>query len=237
MMIRLLFSAVCILLLHQHSLGQNSRKQDVLRLRDGWVLRGTIIGNTDSLVRIRTADGSEFVFPSGNVDRLSQEPVWEGVEKNSRWLTDVALGPLIAGKTTQNGVTTAAFSLQASVAYGYRPWFMVGAGAGADLYATQTLVPFFATIRGDWWHTRQAAWFYFLDAGYSANITQSSQTAAGFRGGGVWSGGIGWRIPFSHHAGFSLSVGYHFQHTSYLSGNDRLSEDYKRIALRARFYL
>src|ERR1700760_1852382 len=93
--------------------GQNSRQEDVLRLTNHWVLRGTITLQTDSIVQIQTRDGNVFVFPRNQVGQISREAAWTFQHANQRrWKSYTELGPLIAGKTNVNGVTTAAFSFQ-----------------------------------------------------------------------------------------------------------------------------
>jgi hypothetical protein len=227
----------CLVLCSFSSFSQGKAYRDVVRLFNGWVIRGDILEQTDSSVRIRTRDGNEFVFRAGEVKQIGREPLPEANGPGRRWTGWVELGPLIAGRTTQNGVTTAAFSFQTAVSHQWKPWFGAGIGVGADLYATQTLLPFFASIRGDWWTTRAATWYYFLDGGYGQNITQPSAGTGGFHGGALYAGGLGWRVPFSSGAGFLLSIGYRFQHTSYVAGAIRQPEDYRRLALRAGFYL
>jgi hypothetical protein len=147
------------------------------------------------------------------------------------------LGPLIAGKTTINGVTTAAFSFQTILGYKLTSSFNVGVGAGADLYATQTVLPVFGTLRKDLIEKIGYSVFCFGDAGYGWNITQNTVTGTSYQGGLLYAAGIGFRIPFNNNAGFLLSVGYRYQKTTVTEENVPSAVIYRRLALRAGFYL
>jgi hypothetical protein len=217
---------------------QTDNKEDVLYLKNQWVIRGHILERNDTLIRIQTHDGNVFVFSGSEISRIAREPVLDLMAGGKRkFLTFTELGPLIAGKTTVNGVTTAAFSFQTALIYAVDRQLMPGAGTGADLYATQTVLPFFGTLRGDLTPQGNFILFYFADAGYGVNITQNSQDGTSFRGGLLYAGGLGIRIPFNRSAGFLLSVGYRYQKTSYENGGVVDGVEYKRVALRAGFYL
>jgi hypothetical protein len=144
---------------------------------------------------------------------------------------------LIAGKTTINGVTTAAFSFQTVNGYKFSRAAIAGIGAGADLYATQTILPVFGSFRGDLLKPGSVIPFYFGDAGYGINITQNSDNGTAFKGGFMYAAGLGLKIPFNHNAGFLLSFGYRYQKTSYTYNNTSTEITYNRLAVRAGFFL
>jgi len=219
----------------------NPLREDVVRLTNNWILRGRIVLRTDSTLRIQTRDGNVFSFPASQVQNVTTEPAWPLQNPTSaHWTNYTELGPLIAGKTSIDGVTTAAFSFQTLIGYKFRSSLLPGLGAGADLYATQTILPIFATLRGDLLQKPNYSLFAFADAGYGINITQRSSTPAittTYQGGLLYAAGLGVRIPFNASAGFLLSLGYRYQKTTITTAEIPSPVIYRRLALRAGFYL
>jgi len=229
--------AFYLLLISSFGLAQGKGRQDVVYVKNHWVLRGKLLDSADSVVRIQTQDGNIFVFRRAEIEKITSEVSWDrsaGARKGFHNFTE--LGPLIAGKTTINGVTTAAFSFQTFLGYTLKSWLIPGLGAGADLYATETILPLFASLRGDLSRSGGIIPFYFGDVGYGANITQHSSEGQQFSGGLLYAAGAGVKIPFNRGAGFLLSLGYRYQGTSYILNSVRQDMDYRRLALRAGFY-
>lgn len=238
-MTRFCYCLFCLVTLSIQLHAQHGRKEDVLHLKNQWIIRGTIINRRDSSISIRTQIGNVYVFTNDQVLAITKETPWAqqaAPGKGVGFFTE--LGPLIAGRTTIDGVTTAAFSFQTAGVYAFSRKFMPGIGAGADLYATQTILPFFATLRGDLMPTAEGPVpFYFADLGYGVNITQRSSAGADFRGGLLYAAGLGVKVPFNRRAGFLLSLGYRYQKTSYVQAGAGQEVLYRRLALRAGFYL
>lgn len=212
--------------------------EDVIYLKNQNVIRGTIIQKNDSIYRIQTADGSVYNYHINEVEKVNREKLYRNFSyKKSGYSNFTEIGALVAGKTTLQGVTTAAFSFQTVNGYKFNQFVMLGAGIGADLYATQTVVPLFSTFRGDLTNKGSAIPFYFVDAGYGVNITSKSSNADNFKGGFLWAAGLGVKIPFNKTAGFMMSLGYRYQKTTYDIENVPTDVLYKRLAIRAGFFL
>src|SRR5215475_12882171 len=81
------------------------------------------------------------------------------------------IGALAATKNRPDNVTTAAFTFQTVNGYKFNQYLFTGIGVAADLYAKQTIVPVFASVRGDFIHTGIFIPFYFVDGGYGFDIT------------------------------------------------------------------
>jgi len=217
---------------------QSSKTEDVLYLKNQWVIRGKILEQNNNSIKIQSHEGNIFVFPAGDIEKISQEKIWGNfVYKDHGFANFTELGPLIAGKTTIDGVTTAAFSFQTVNGYKFCQYAMAGIGIGADLYATQTVLPVFASFRGDLSKTGSVIPFYFADGGYGINITQNSYNGTAFKGGIMYAAGFGIKIPFNRNAGFLLSFGYRYQKTSYTYNNTATDVTYNRLAVRAGFFL
>ncbi len=217
---------------------QSSKTEDVIYLKNKWILRGKIIRQDSVTIGIQTHDGNTYVFTATEVDKIAKEKTWRGFNHKVKGFANFTeLGPLIAGKTTIAGVTTAAFSFQEVSGYRLSQYAMLGIGLGADLYATQTVLPVFGSFRGDVLKEGAVIPFYFADAGYGINITQNSSNGTNFKGGFMYALGLGIKIPFNPGAGFLLSAGYRYQKTNYTLNNTSTDVFYKRLAVRAGFFL
>lgn len=216
---------------------QTGSTEDVLYLKNEAVVRGKIISRDDNRIKIQTADGSVWVYNSAEIVKVASEKPFHQFQNNGRgYMNYTELGPLVAGKTTIDGVTTAAFSFQTVNGYRFKRWLFAGAGAGVDLYATQTILPLFASVRGDLAGSKGIIPFYFADAGYGINITQNSAGNTDFLGGLLYAGGLGVKIPFNTSAGFLVSFGYRYQSSSYKMNDAETTVLYKRLAIRAGFF-
>jgi len=217
---------------------QKSRREDVVFMKNGAIYRGRILLRNDQQVQVQTADGNVFVLNNGEISKTEQQAPFGGYHPaRSGFAHYTELGPLVAGKTTIDGVTTAAFSFQTVNGYRFNPHAFAGAGIGIDLYATQTMLPLFGSIRGDLTGSGSIIPFYFADAGYAVNITQNSATARDFKGGLLYAAGLGVKIPFNRSAGFLISFGYRYQTSAYLNNGVKTTVDYRRLAIRAGFFL
>lgn len=227
-----------LLLFSVDTVTAQKKTDDVLHLLNGGVVRGKLLPDSGLLVRVQTIDGSIWVFPRSDINFISKEASLRTYNYRSKGYGHYTeLGPLVAGKTTIEGVTTAAFSFQMVNGYKFNKYLFTGIGAGVDLYATQTIIPVFGSIRGDFSKGGDFIPFYFVDAGYGFNITQNSSAGNDFKGGILYAGGIGVKIPFNRTAGFMLSVGYRFQKTSFTQETGVRNIEYRRLALRAGFWL
>src|SRR4051812_9203565 len=92
--------------------------EDVIYLKNQNVIRGTIIERSDSAYKIQTVDGSIYNYSKNEVDKVTREKLYSNfIYKQSGFSNYTELGALVAGKTTLQGVTTAAFSFQSVNGY------------------------------------------------------------------------------------------------------------------------
>jgi hypothetical protein len=231
------FLTVCIFLTLA-GLGQSSKTEDVVYLKNEWVIRGRIILRDEKGLSIQSGDGSIFHFSNSEIVKTTKENRWSNfVYKEKGFSSFTELGPLIAGKTTSQGVTTAAFSFQTINGYKFNQYAFLGLGVGADLYAIQTIIPIFAGFRGDLTNHGTVIPYYYANLGYGINITQASDQISEFKGGIQYAAGLGIKIPFNHTAGFLISLGYNYQATSFIEQGTNTKVDYSRLAVRAGFFL
>jgi hypothetical protein len=214
------------------------RMEDVIHLKNGSMLRGRLLPDSLLRIKLQTADGSVWAFDKTEVDFVTAELRFRNfLYKDKGFAHFTELGPLVAGKTTIDGVTTAAFTFQTVNGYKFNQYFFSGLGLGVDLYATQTVIPLFASVRGDFSMRGTIIPFYFLDAGYGFNLTQNSSAGVDFKGGLTYAGGLGVKIPFNRTAGFLLGIGYRLQKTGFVQDGDQRKVEYRRLAIRAGFWL
>jgi hypothetical protein len=217
---------------------QAGKMEDVVYLQNEWVIRGKIIYQNEAGVKIQTRDGNIFYFKTAEIIRITREEApGNFVNKKKGFASFTELGPLIAGKPTTDGVTTAAFSFQTINGYKFSRYAFLGLGVGADLYAIQTIIPVFASFRGDILQNGTVIPYYFGNLGYGINITQGSSATTDFKGGIQYALGIGLKIPFNRTAGFLFSLGYNYQKTTYLLQGMSKDVTYNRLAVRAGFFL
>jgi|GEM_PF-573741 len=219
-------------------------KEDVLYLKNGWILRGTLTSApSDSLVTIETNDRNRFVFNRTAVKSIGQEPALSSkpTYKRRGFSHYTEMGAL-AARNTSSSTNTSAFSFQTVNGYKLGQALFAGLGVGVDLYATQTLMPIFGSIRGDLTNRGHLIPYYFVDFGYGANITGKDTNPflqVTYRGGALFGIGLGMKVIFNNSTGFLLSLGYRSQRTGTeqdFGGSIRTNEDtFNRIALRAGF--
>jgi hypothetical protein len=235
---KMVWPLAVFLILSFASSGQSAKMEDVVYLKNDWVIRGKIISRDGNGVRIRSGDGNIFHFSNSEIVNITREDRWTSfIYKAKGFASFTELGPLIAGKTTSGGVTTAAFSFQTINGYKFSQFAFLGFGAGADLYAIQTIIPVFAALRGDLTNHGTVIPYYYTNLGYGINITQTSDYNSDFKGGVQYAAGLGLKIPFNRSAGFLLSLGYNYQSTSFNEQGKLTKVDYSRLAIRAGFFL
>ena len=222
--------------------------EDVLYLKNGWILRGTITSPpSDSLVTIETKDRNRFVFNRTAVNRVGQEPTLSNkptqpTYKRRGFSHYTEMGAL-AARNTSSSTNTSAFSFQTVNGYKFGQALFAGLGIGVDLYATQTLMPIFGSIRGDLTNRGHLIPYYFVDFGYGTNITGKDTNPfpqVTYKGGTLFGIGLGMKVIFNNSTGFLLSLGYRSQRTGtdqdFGNGTIRSEEStFNRIALRAGF--
>ncbi len=216
---------------------------DVLYLKNGWILRGKVLpASPDSLVKLQTYEQNTFVFPRRDIREIRQERTLRHLNIRYRkrgFAHYTELGALAARNTTSNQTTTSAFTFHTVNGYKFNQYLFLGAGAGVDLYATQTFVPVFASFRGDLWARGILVPYYYVDGGYGFNATTNDDPALQYLGGLHFAAGAGVKILFNNNAGFLLSLGYYRQETATERqdgvGKNRQVFNYDRVAVRAGF--
>lgn len=214
---------------------QNTKSNPfILYLKNGWQLHGTSIENTDSTTTITLTDGSKFVFKTNDIDSLKTAIKKSNLKKKG-FSHYTEIGALAATQNRPDNVTTAAFSFQTVNGHSFNNHLFTGFGIGIDLYATETVIPLFASIRGNILNNAGFMPFYYLDGGYGWNITSSSENI-NYSGGLLFASGIGFKKAFNNESGFLISAGYRLQKGAITTGGIQQNFSNERISVRAGFY-
>lgn len=206
----------------------------VLYLKNGWIIHGGNIVQTDTSIAITTNEGNRFVFKKQEMDSLRvAKSGYRNEQPGFAHYTEI--GALAATKNRPDNVTTAAFSFQTVNGYRFNPHLFSGLGIGIDLYATETYVPIFASLRGNILKNAGFMPFYFADFGYGWNITASTDNIR-YQGGLLMAAGLGFKRAFNERNGFYISAGYRLQQGTITINNVKDKFSNERIAIRAGFY-
>ncbi len=237
-----LASTLFVIFLYQPVFAQRPA-DDVLYLKNGWILRGKLLSPaTDEAVKIQTNDGNTFVFSRPEVQEIKTEPAlrYQNIRyRNRGYAHFTELGVMASGNNVNElGVTTSAFTFHTVNGYKFSQGLYTGLGAGVDLYASQTFIPVFASIRGDFTRKGILIPYYYIDGGWGLNGTTNLPDKKQL-GGLHLATGIGMKVLFNGNAGFLLSLGYYFQGTAIETATDgvitREDINYNRVAIRAGF--
>jgi hypothetical protein len=231
-----IFSLTLILIgISIQSFAQSDKKQDVIYLKNGWVLRGELVRENDKL-KIITADKNAFVFAQQEVDKIEREDkilAFDYKKKGFSHYTE--MGALAANNNSDVNVNTSAFSFQTVNGYKFNQWIFTGVGLGVDLYATETFIPVFGSLRGDFSSKGSVIPYYFIDGGYGINITRNADPTIENAGGVLLASGIGIKVRFQNNTAFLLSAGFRIQNSTLKMGDMSENISYERLALRAGF--
>lgn len=214
---------VMLFLLFAGSLQAQSRSklQDVLYLKNGWVIRGWVLSDVmaDSL-RIETEGGNIFVFAKDNVRAKTEEPLIRRRGGRKPYVpTPVQNGyygsvqfALLAGSGP-----TSSQNIDITTVHGYRlrHWLAIGGGMGITFTPQGVLMPVFAELRSLTKKTGPA-FFGFAKAGYSLALYQQNFRQWGLveskvSGGIMGELGAGIRIPTARKMAWIIGVGYRSQ--------------------------
>ena len=232
-----------LLLLGAFGARAQTTTEDVLYLHNGSVLHGQrlpVRAEAPTVLRLLLPNRDVLVVALADVDSVRQQPrPPAGPPERRRGFGHYTELGALAARNTNSSVNTSAFSFQTVNGFRFRPAVFVGAGIGVDLYATQSLLPLFASLRGDLLRRGPLRPFYFLDGGYGLNITGRDEALTGpvrYEGGSLWAAGLGLKVLFSNQTGFLVSLGYRAQRTALTrDGQARQAIDFQRLALRAGF--
>jgi len=215
---------------------QNLEKSGIIHLKNGWTFEGRYHSRPNGEVVFISPRGDKLTIPATDIDSIRESNPGQQDFRWHKFGHYTEIGALATTKNRPDNVTTAAFSFQVVNGYRFRPGWFVGIGIGLDLYATQTTLPFFASLRTDILPQRELTPYLFLDAGQGFDIT-TGNTSISYKGGALFAAGAGLKVHVSARTSFHVQAGYRLQKGSTLENGVERGYNNQRISLRAGFAL
>ena len=226
------------------------KKQEVIYLKNGSVIRNIReMEHADSLIRVRTADGSVFIFGPGDLARMNFEPR-QSLYKTAGYLFSFELGVLAGRQSprTQFGtVREAVTSISFAVVNGYRfnRFIGTGLGVGLDAYQEGVMTPIFIRATGNLLNARFSP-VYAVDAGYGFyspvfNDQPRSTFTYRFSGGLMGNAAGGVQVFLGRDIALYTMLGYRLQQGRFEYSSEPLESKevekilFRRLSLRIGF--
>ena len=203
--------------------------EDVLYLKDGSIIRGTIIEQIPTeYLKIELLGGSVLVYKMEDIEKIQREEIHFSVKdfqkgkivNRGAGYKNISEFGFLVGGAENSGYRSAAFTMQTINGYQFNHWLFTGIGAGLDRYGEidHTYSPIFVSLSGEPFEKRTSP-YYFLDVGYSfAWRRNENNTGIEFDkaiGGPMTHVGFGLKVNTRSNVGYIISVGYKFHKSTY----------------------
>jgi hypothetical protein len=232
------------------------RNRDVVYLKDGSIVRGTIVLEApNKLIKLKTADNSLWVFKLDQIDSITgPRPVSVRIPDKTGYFNLTEMGFLLGN---YSNATRAPFTLMNINGWYFENGISTGLGVGAEL-SKESYLPVVADFRY-YFKDKRPVPFLSLQAGYSFALGGSyAQTVYAVndirvspliypgpvppitngsidgRGGFLINPAIGLQSPLTENLALTISAGYRWMRHSYYrkSDNYKLDVDYNRLSLK-----
>ena len=191
--------------------------QEVVYLKNGSVIRGTVIEQQPNvLLKVKTADGSIFVYPMNEMEKITkEEAINRESEKSNRIRTDVKgyrgsveVGTIVNFKASGIPIDKGAFSITTSHGYQFNPHLFLGAGIGLDYHAAggRLFMPLFADVRANFLN-RDITPFWGVKIGYAVGSKASEVVNPGI----YFNPTFGIRFILKSDFAMNVALGYNLQ--------------------------
>ncbi len=220
-----IFSSLCLL---AFSLTADAQKnmEDVLYLKNGSILRGQVIDQTDSIIRIRLIGGSELVIDTKDISNRTSEKAlkppkyFHNKDKGIYSLSSIGLH--------HDFESNLDLLIETSLGYQFHPRIAVGVGANLTSYYGNSFIPVFGEIRGEILPKNMVTPIYYGSAGYGFKLDRLDEVWGYEDNGLYYAYGLGVKIKSQSSLNFTFSVGQQvqeFTHTWFTRGNGWDTED------------
>jgi hypothetical protein len=218
------------------------KKQEVIYLKNGSVIRNIQeMEHADSLIRVRTADGSVFVFGPGDLAKMGFEPR-QSRYKTSGYLLSFEWGVLAGRQSprTQFGIAREAvtsFSFAVVNGYRFNRFIGTGLGVGIDAYREGVMTPVFVRATGHLFNAKFSP-VYAVDAGYGFyspvfNDQPRNNVKYRFGGGLMGHAAGGMQVFLGRDVALYTMLGYRLQQGRFEFSSEPLeSREVERILFR-----
>lgn len=227
-------------------------KQDIVYLKNGSVIRGTIVlQDPGKLIKLKTSDNSLWVFTNEQIDSITKPLKVRVLPKTGYYnLTETGF---LAGD--YSNATRAVFTLINLNSWRFKNGLSTGIGVGVEL-SEESYLPVVADLR--YFHgEKRSVPFVSLQAGYSISLGGSydqiiyaiddrrmspviypgpipdySNDPLTASGGFLVNPAIGIQTPLNENLSMTFSAGYRYMRYSYTRTDYRLDIDYNRLSLK-----
>ena len=188
-----------------------SNYQDVVYLKNGSIIRGTIIEQVpNKSIKIETADRSVFVYQMDEIEKLTKEVIQgkSGGSLSNSGLQSGYKGIVELGYQIGTG-DYGMDRLKLNIINGYQinPYFSLGFGTGLRYYfdAEAALIPVFADFRANFMNNKISP-YLSLGVGYSFDATNDFE-GVGF----LLNPTVGVSFKVSDKSAMNVGLGYEMQ--------------------------
>ncbi len=228
------------------------RMQDVVYLKNGSIIRGTIVlQDPGKLIKLKTSDNSLWVFTNEQIDSITQ-PVKVMIRQKAGYYNLTEAG-FLAGN--YSNATRAIFSIINVNSWCFKNGISTGIGVGVEL-SKESYLPIVADIRY-FFKQKRSVPFVSFQAGYSIPLGGSydqiiyaiddrrmnpvyypgpipdyTNDPISATGGFLVNPGIGLQTPLNENLAITFSAGYRYMRYSYTRNDYKLDIDYNRLSLK-----
>ena len=230
------------------SSGFAQKYEQVLYLKNGWVLHGQIISAAeDSMVSIQTEDRNIFVFQSSEIDsqivqlkpnqKRQRRNDSNSIEYRNRGYFMLFQAGFLLGNAYSQEESNSLFNPEMIHGYKFNRFLSVGGGIGVNLINEGAILPTFIDLRGDILK-QKATPHYFVRGGYSIPLYTREAQDIGWGepifedfkadGGYMIEGGIGMKVHTVSGLAYVFTGGYRIQSLTerYNSFGNRIEQLY-----------
>jgi hypothetical protein len=236
------FLAILLIIINFQTYSQKSR--DVLYLKNGSIINGTLVEVSNNQYKIRTSDGSIFIFSGTEVERYTKElSVFEGRKQKGLGLA-LESGFLMGAPDNPHPMP---FSFNCLVNYTYNTKNVFGIGTGVE-FIEQPFTPLYVEYKY-LISERRTSPFFFLRGGALFHLAGDKESNSstypqynytkGYKGGASLTIGTGvsWAKEFNE---TYLSFAYRYARTSYtqddyLQHETTYINNYNRLEIKFGF--
>lgn len=228
---------------------QNADLQDVVHLKNGSIIRGTIIEQVPGeSLKIETRDGNVFVYKMDEIDKMTREksaasfgmrPKFEAKPKGYAGFVEAGYGIGVGGGSTIGRRYTDRFELDVVNGYQFNPYCFIGLGIGFNISANGHNVismPLFIQGRFNLMD-RNTSPFLALNLGY--NIATDGKEKIDYNthvrssGGLMFEPTFGVTVRVSNKAAMTFGVGFSLLQFKY-NAEGYYADDYGNVSLMTK---
>ena len=227
--------------------GRDVKLEQEIHLKNGWVIRGKILEETNEKVRVETREGNVFVFAKDKITSItySKKPKKDrGEVAGYSQLFQLLEWGIMSGQNVSRTDRNIAFSLFNATGLRLGNNAQIGLGYGVDVYREVIIAPVALHFRADLLKKTVITPFYFGDLGYGFAVSDRSDSYDNDplriwnnKGGLRYNTGIGLKMRSGNGPSWVISIGYFYQKSKqekqyWTGGLLEKTVQYRRLSLR-----